>query len=232
MNQAIAQKRHQWQPFQGIGLTSDRIRMRMVETLVENGTISNALVAEVMRTVPRHLFIDEALHSRAYEDISLPIGFSQTISQPSTVATMTQWLLSDKSYLSKVLEIGTGSGYQCAVLALLSEQVYSVERISWLHNRSNAVLKGLGLDNVQTFLGDGFDGLLAHGPFDAIISAASPDQLPVNLLEQLSENGRLIMPIGQANKQKLHGFIKTAQGIEENILGGAAFVPMLPGVQF
>ena len=181
---------------QGIGMTSQRTRNRLVTRLYQAG-IKNEAVLKVMAHTPRHLFVEEALASRAYEDTALPIGYGQTISHPYTVARMTELLLDTQPIPQKILEVGTGSGYQAAVLAGLVQEVYSVERIAALHERSKRLLKALDYANIYAYLADGSWGLTAKAPFDAIIVTAAPDEVPQSLLEQLSIGGQLIIPVGQ-----------------------------------
>jgi len=214
---------------QGLGMTSQRTRNRLVDRLIDKG-ISGSSVLEVMRLVPRHLFLDEAMASRSYEDTALPIGYGQTISQPWVVAKMTQWLLDSDKPVSKVLEIGTGSGYQTAILSLLVNEVYSVERIQPLSERAQRTLAKLDLSNVQFSLSDGHWGWPEQAPFDAIISAASPAELPLELINQLKVGGRLVMPIGDS-EQLLYGYVKTERGITKTCLGEVMFVPMKTGVE-
>lgn len=212
---------------QGLGMTSQRTRNRLVERLIELG-VDDYDVLNAIRVTPRHLFLDEAMGSRAYEDTALPIGFSQTISQPWVVAKMTSWLFKNGP-LYKVLEIGTGSGYQAAILSLLAKHVYSVERIEPLLNRAKTVLSTLELRNIQFSLSDGHWGWKEYQPFDGMISAASPAKVPEELLSQLSENGRLVMPIGETH-QLLYGFIRTSTGYHQECLGEVLFVPMKTGL--
>ncbi|MBD3755327.1 MAG: protein-L-isoaspartate(D-aspartate) O-methyltransferase [Gammaproteobacteria bacterium] len=212
-------------------MTSQRTRDRLIRRLIDLG-ITDETVLQAMRVVPRHCFLDEAMGSRAYEDTALPIGYGQTISQPIVVATMTQWLLADRKQhpMQRVLEIGTGSGYQTAVLALLVEQLFSVERIAPLLFKAQAALQKLDLHNIEFNLNDGHWGWSSRAPFDGIISAAAPDKLPEELIEQLKEGGRLVMPIGQ-QEQLLYGYIKTSTGVKETCLGEVLFVPMKQGVE-
>ncbi|WP_246261734.1 protein-L-isoaspartate(D-aspartate) O-methyltransferase [Thiomicrorhabdus cannonii] len=216
---------------QGLGMTSQRTRDRLIRRLIDLG-ITDETVLQAMRVVPRHAFLDEAMGSRAYEDTALPIGYGQTISQPIVVATMTQWLLADREQhpMQRVLEIGTGSGYQTAVLALLVKQLFSVERIAPLLFKAQAALQKLDLHNIEFNLNDGHWGWSSRAPFDGIISAAAPDKLPEELLGQLKEGGRLVMPIGQ-QEQLLYGYIKTSTGVKETCLGEVLFVPMKQGVE-
>ena len=179
----------------GIGMTSARTRDRLVERLKAQG-IRSSEVLEQIRAVPRHLFVDEALASRAYEDTALPIGLGQTISQPFVVARMTEALLADAEGDLRVLEIGTGCGYQTAVLAPLVKQVFSVERIPELHARARQRLRDLDIYNVQLRRGDGWLGWPKYGPYDRILVAAAADELPPKLLEQLAPGGTLLMPLG------------------------------------
>uniref|UniRef100_UPI000571FD6A protein-L-isoaspartate(D-aspartate) O-methyltransferase n=1 Tax=Hydrogenovibrio kuenenii TaxID=63658 RepID=UPI000571FD6A len=208
-------------------MTSQRTRNRLVQRLIDNG-INDSEVLNAIRVTPRHLFLDEAMATRAYEDTALPIGYGQTISQPWVVAKMSSWLFQNGP-LYKVLEIGTGSGYQTSILSLLAKHVYSVERIEPLLQRAQNVLGRLQLNNVDFTLSDGHWGWPKHQPFDGMISAASPAKVPEELLEQLAENGRLIMPIGE-DTQYLFGFIKTSTGIKEECLGEVLFVPMKTGL--
>ncbi|WP_319379695.1 protein-L-isoaspartate(D-aspartate) O-methyltransferase [Thiomicrorhabdus sp.] len=214
--------------YQGVGMTSQRTRNRMVNALIEQG-IEHPQVIEALRQVPRHLFLDEALASRSYENTALPIGYGQTISQPWVVAKMTQWLLEAGS-VSRVLEIGTGSGYQTAILALLVDHVYTVERIMPLSEKARQTLSSLQLDNIEYAISDGHWGWAERAPFDAIISAASPDELPPELLEQLKVGGRLILPIGN-ERQGLYGYEKTLSGVRKTKLADVLFVPMKQGVE-
>lgn len=179
----------------GIGMTSQRTRERLVERLRTQG-IHDESVLRAMRDTPRHLFVDEALASRAYEDIALPIGQNQTISQPYIVARMTQALLA-AGPVQKVMEIGTGSGYQTAVLAGLVAQVYTVERIEPLLRTARTRLQELGARNVHFKLADGGEGWTEHAPYDAIIVTAAAAQMPRALMEQLADPGRMVLPVGQ-----------------------------------
>lgn len=212
---------------QGLGMTSQRTRNRLVQRLIDNG-VNDSEVLNAIRVTPRHLFLDEAMATRAYEDTALPIGYGQTISQPWVVAKMSSWLFQNGP-LYKVLEIGTGSGYQTAILSLLAKHIYSVERIEPLLQRAQNVLGRLQLKNIDFTLSDGHWGWPKNQPFDGMISAASPAKVPEELLEQLAENGRLIMPIGE-DTQYLFGFIKTSTGVKEECLGEVLFVPMKTGL--
>ncbi|MFT5208798.1 MAG: protein-L-isoaspartate(D-aspartate) O-methyltransferase [Flavobacterium sp.] len=210
----------------GVGMTSERTRGRLVTRLRDQG-IRDELVLDVIRSTPRHVFIDEALAHRAYEDTALPIGFNQTISQPYIVAKMTECLLADGP-LTRVLEIGTGSGYQTAILAQLVEKVYTVERIQGLHERAKEHLKLLSVRNVQFKHDDGNIGWGDRGPFDGIIVTASPRHIPEGLLSQLTQGGRLVIPVGDT-KQQLKLVTKTHEGYETEILEDVNFVPLLGG---
>ncbi len=180
----------------GIGMTSQRTRNRLIERLREQG-IRNEAVLQVMSKTPRHLFVDEALASRAYEDTALPIGHGQTISQPYIVARMTELLLEGENPPRKVLEVGTGSGYQAAVLAALVDKVFTVERIEPLYRATRELLHALGYRNIHTVLSDGSWGVAREAPFDAIIATAAPETVPPALLEQLAIGGKLIIPVGK-----------------------------------
>lgn len=213
----------------GIGMTSQRTRERLIQRLRDQG-IENDRVLDVMRTTPRHLFVDEALASRAYEDTALPIGFSQTISQPFTVARMTEALVTNFD-AKKVLEIGTGSGYQTAVLAQLVDEVFTVERIQGLQQRARKVLRELRLSNIRFKYDDGNMGWEEQAPFDGIIVTAAPKEIPETLLHQLAQGGRMLIPSGESGKQVLRIIVKTNDGFEESILENVQFVPMLGGRQ-
>ena len=212
---------------QGIGMTSLRTRSRMIDRLFEQG-ITNDSVLEIMRETPRHIFIDEALASRSYEDTALPIGFSQTISQPYIVAKMTELLLSENSP-SKVLEIGTGCGYQTAILAQLVDQVYSVERILPLQKKARKNLLDLQLRNVHLKHSDGGWGWDDHAPYDGILVTAAPPEIPKKLLEQMAIGGIMIIPIGRKTGQVLQKVIRTETGYDIEALEPVRFVPFLTG---
>ncbi len=212
---------------QGIGMTSQRTRARMVERLRKEG-ITDESVLEAMGSVPRHLFVEEALASRAYDDDALPIGFSQTISQPYVVARMIQALRAGRE-LGKVLEVGTGCGYQAAVLARLATEVYSIERIAPLLAKARANLRGLRLANLRLKHADGSLGLPEAAPFDSIILAAAARQLPQALLRQLAPGGRIIFPFG-SSEQVLRLVERTRAGFSETTLDAVRFVPMQAGV--
>ena len=211
----------------GIGMTSARTRDRLVQRLREQG-IANAAVLERIRNVPRHIFVDEALGSRAYEDTALPIGFGQTISQPYIVARMTEALL-EAGAVNNVLEIGTGCGYQTAVLAPLVRRLHTIERIEPLLARAKERLKELGIRNVRFRHADGALGWKAQAPFDGILVAAAPLTVPESLLKQLRVGGRLLVPIGPEGEQDLVRFTRREQGVQRESLGAVAFVPLLGG---
>ena len=213
---------------QGIGMTSQRTRARMVERLRKEG-ITDETVLVALGTVPRHLFVEEALASRAYDDDALPIGFSQTISQPYVVALMIQALRAGRE-LGKVLEVGTGCGYQAAVLAQVATEVYSIERIAPLLAKARANLRELRLPNLRLKHGDGNLGLPEAAPFDSIILAAASARLPRALLQQLAPGGRMILPFG-SSEQVLRLVERTRSGYSETTLDAVRFVPMLMGVE-
>jgi protein-L-isoaspartate(D-aspartate) O-methyltransferase len=210
----------------GIGMTSARTRERLIGRL-RNAGISDERVLEAMRTVPRHLFIEEALAHRAYEDTALPIGLGQTISQPYTVARMTEILIVGNP--QRVLEIGTGSGYQTAVLCALKLDVFSIERLEPLHKAARRSLQQAGLRNYRLQLGDGFLGWPEYGPYDAILIAAAAPTVPPALLDQLAPHGRLVMPVGNAERQELILVRRTAEGDVTEKLEIANFVPLVRG---
>ncbi|MCF6258220.1 MAG: protein-L-isoaspartate(D-aspartate) O-methyltransferase [Gammaproteobacteria bacterium] len=214
---------------QGIGMTSQRTRDRLVRRLQEEG-INNQRVLEVIRSTPRHIFVDEALASRSYEDTALPIGHGQTISQPYVVARMTAALL-ESGPLNRVLEVGTGSGYQAAVMAPLAGEVYSVERIRPLLDLARERLEELQLRNVRLKHSDGSWGWPEFAPYDAIIATAAPEQVPEALLQQLAIGGRLVMPVGPQGVQELVLLTRTPEGVERQVLDKVSFVPMLGGTQ-
>jgi protein-L-isoaspartate(D-aspartate) O-methyltransferase len=211
----------------GVGMTSQRTRDRLISILKQN-KINNEAVLNVMATMPRHLFVDEALASRAYENISLPIGHGQTISQPYMVARMTELLL-EGGKVNKVLEIGTGSGYQTAILSRLIPSVYSVERIKPLLNRARKKFRLLKLNNILTQYSDGGWGWPEKAPFDAIIVTAAPEELPMSLLEQLVDGGKLIIPIGKKGHQELLFFQRVGNKFMKKSLEKVSFVPLLSG---
>jgi len=209
-------------------MTSMRTRERLVKRLQDEG-IKNVRVLDAIRSVPRHIFVDEALATRAYEDTALPIGHGQTISQPYIVARMTEALL-DSGPLEKVLEIGTGSGYQAAILAAVATHVYTLERIKPLLLQARQRFQELKLRNIRTHYADGTIGWQDQAPFDGIIATAAPEQVPQALLEQLKPGGRLIIPIGQQGLyQQLTLITRNEEDYEQQVLEDVSFVPMLPG---
>ena len=210
----------------GIGMTSQRTRERLIQRLVDQG-VSNLAVLDIIRSTPRHLFLDEAMAHRAYEDVSLPIGFQQTLSQPYIVARMTELLLA-AGPRERVLEIGTGSGYQTAVLAQLVGEVYSVERIKPLQQKARQRMRQLKLRNVHMNHADGGMGWPERGPFDGILAAAAPERIPEELLRQLAPGGRLVIPVGGDN-QHLQVVDRTSEGFATEIVEQVRFVPLRPG---
>jgi protein-L-isoaspartate(D-aspartate) O-methyltransferase len=212
----------------GIGMTSARTRERLVQRLMEQG-VKNPAVLDRVRNVPRHLFVDEALASRAYEDTALPIGFGQTISQPYIVARMTEALL-EAGPVSSVLEVGTGCGYQTAVLAALVPKIFTIERIEPLLARAKQRLKDLGIKNVRFRHGDGYEGWKTQAPYEGILVAAAPMTVPEALLQQLAVGGRLVMPVGAEGKQELMRITRREHGFEQQRLGTVSFVPLQAGV--
>ena len=210
----------------GIGMTSRRTRERLIARLREQGVADNA-VLDAIRATPRHLFLDEAMAHRAYEDVALPIGFQQTLSQPYIVARMTELLLANGPR-ARVLEIGTGSGYQTAILAQLVDEVYSVERIKSLQLKARQRMRQLKLRNVHMNHADGGMGWPERGPFDGILSAAAPEQIPEELLRQLAPGGRLVIPVG-GQTQQLQMVDRTADGFETRVVEPVYFVPLRPG---
>jgi len=209
----------------GIGMTSQRTRERLVQRLREEG-IRDERVLESIRRVPRHLFVDEALASRAYENTALPIGHGQTISQPYIVALMTERLMAG-GRLKKVLEVGTGSGYQTAVLANLVDELYTVERIEPLMKQARRRLRELGHRNVQVKLSDGSWGWKEHAPYDGIIVTAAPAAVPQSLIEQLAPGGRLVIPVGGPAMQELLLIQNTDKGVVQERLELVNFVPLV-----
>jgi len=210
----------------GIGMTSQRTRERLIQRLVDQG-ISDTAVLDVMRITPRHLFLDEAMAHRAYEDVALPIGYQQTLSQPYVVARMTELLLA-AGPVSRVLEIGTGSGYQTAILAQLVTEVFSVERIKALQQKARQRLRKLKVRNVQLDHADGGMGWPECGPYDGIVVTAAPERIPEELLTQLAEGGRMVVPVGR-DSQHLQVVSRTAGGFETEIADAVFFVPLRPG---
>lgn len=211
----------------GIGMTSMRTRERMVGRLKEQG-INNHKILDAMRNTPRHLFVDEALASRVYEDTALPIGYNQTISQPYIVAKMTELLLASGP-LAKVLEIGTGCGYQTAVLSQLVDYVYTVERIQPLQKKAKNLIWSLKHKNISYLHSDGGWGWPDHAPFDGILVTAAPPEIPEMLLRQLAVGGVMVIPIGHAGGQELQRVMRNASGFEVEILESVNFVPFLSG---
>ncbi len=212
----------------GIGMTSQRTRDRLITRLEEKG-IKNVRVLEAMRMTPRHLFVDEALASRAYEDTALPIGHKQTISQPYVVARMTEAILKD-GIPEKVLEVGTGSGYQAAILAAIVKEVYTVERIEPLYQQARRRAMEMGLRNIRFKLSDGSWGWESYAPFDAIVVTAAPKEIPQALIDQLDVNGRLVIPVGKTSEvQDLLLLHKTYEGLKQERLDLVSFVPLIQG---
>ena len=212
---------------QGIGMTSQRTRDRMATQLQALG-IQDQRVLAVMRKVPRHLFVAEALASRAYENTALPIGLGQTISQPYMVARMTE-LLIEGGVPENVLEAGTGSGYQSSILASIIPRVFSVERIRPLQERAKKTLTDIGFRNISFKHSDGGWGWKACGPYQGILAAAAPAEIPLNLLEQLEVGARLIIPIGEEGKQMLQRVTRTESAYEVEVIEPVSFVPFLKG---
>lgn len=214
----------------GIGMTSARTRERLMLRLKEQG-IRNPEVLNAIRSAPRHLFVDEALASRAYEDTALPIGFGQTISQPFIVARMSEALL-EAGRPEKVLEVGTGCGYQTLILAGLVAQVFTVERLAALQQRARRTLGKLGIRNVRFKHADGGWGWPQHAPYDGIVVTAAPDEVPPALPEQLAVGGRLVIPVGGARVQQLMLITRQdAQHFSRQVLDRVSFVPLVAGVE-
>jgi protein-L-isoaspartate(D-aspartate) O-methyltransferase len=211
----------------GIGMTSQRTRERLLGRLIDQG-ISSMDVLDVIRSTPRHIFLDEALSHRAYEDVALPIGHNQTISQPYVVAKMTEALLKSGP-MDSVLEIGTGCGYQTAVMAQLAKTVSTVERIKPLLDRAKKNLKLLKLRNINYRHGDGSAGWINNGPYDAIITTAAPRQVPRELFEQLKDGGRLVIPVGGDDQQELQLITRHGKDFTAEVLESVRFVPLLIG---
>jgi protein-L-isoaspartate(D-aspartate) O-methyltransferase len=213
----------------GVGMTSQRVRDRLIERLRENG-IRDERVLNAIRTVPRHLFVDEAFATRAYEDTALPIGHGQTISQPWVVAKMTEALFADGAQPAKVLEVGTGSGYQAAILAALGVEVHTVERIGELLRTARKRFRTLGL-NVRSKHDDGRIGWPENGPFDAIVVTAAAPALVDALSAQLAPGGTLVAPVGGSGSQSLLCLRKDADGVvSQSNLAPVVFVPLLSGL--
>lgn len=217
---------------QGIGMTSLRTRARMVERLRQEG-IRDERVLAALDSVPRHIFVEPALAHRAYEDTALPLILGQTISQPFVVARMCELLLAGRPSLGKTLEVGAGCGYQAAVLATLTKDVYAVERIGPLLARARENLRQLRMGNVRLKHADGNLGLPEAAPFDTIILAAAAAQVPSKLLDQLAPGGRLVLPLGSSNgaDQVLSLIERGPDGFVENRYDAVRFVPLLPGVE-
>jgi len=211
----------------GIGMTSQRTRDRLIMRLKEQG-IESTDVLSVMKDLPRHLFVDEALASRAYEDTALPIGHGQTISQPFIVAKMTEVLLQGIAK-EKVLEVGTGSGYQTAVLSRLVDRVFSVERISPLQNQARERFYQLKFNNIKLKHSDGSWGWEENAPYDGIIVTCAPEEVPQELLRQLAPGGRLVIPVGGSSGQSLRVIDRNGSTFEETELDAVSFVPLLSG---
>jgi protein-L-isoaspartate(D-aspartate) O-methyltransferase len=216
----------------GIGMTSARTRERLIERLKSEG-VKNLAVLDRIRAVPRHLFVDEALASRAYEDTALPIGFGQTISQPFIVAVMTEALLegTEGKKLTRVLEVGTGCGYQTAVLAPFVQHVYSVERIQPLLQRARSKLAELRISNVSLRHADGWHGWRSQAPFQGILAAAAPAHVPPELCEQLAEGGRMVIPIGMRGRQVLVRVTREGAEFHREELMAVSFVPFVEGTE-
>lgn len=212
---------------QGIGMTSQRTRERLIQRLMDQG-ITRFEVLEAIRSVPRHLFVDEALAHRSYEDTALPIGYGQTLSQPYVVARMSELALA-QGRPKKVLELGSGSGYQTAILASLVDEICAIERIKPLLERARKQLRALRVRNVRLRHGDGLEGWASEAPFDLILGAAAPEHLPTQLLEQLAPGGRLILPVG-GERQQLMMVTATPEGYVEEVIEEVNFVPMVRGV--
>ncbi len=210
----------------GIGMTSQRTRGRLIERLRDQG-IRDEIVLAAMNAVPRHIFVDEALASRAYDDVSLPIGFGQTISQPYIVARMIE-VMRNGATLNRVLEVGTGCGYQAAVLAQVARDVYSVERVQPLYERAMGYMQELKIQNVILRYADGNNSLPAAAPFNGIIVAAAAMHVPQALLDQLAVGGRMVLPLG-AQEQFLYLIERDAEGYRETRLEAVKFVPLLTG---
>jgi len=208
-------------------MTSQRTRERLIQRLMDQG-ITQFEVLEAIRSVPRHLFVDEALAHRSYEDTALPIGYGQTLSQPYVVARMSELALA-RGRPKKVLELGSGSGYQTAILASLVDEICAIERIKPLLERARKQLRALRVRNVRLRHGDGLDGWSSEAPFDLILGAAAPERLPTQLLEQLTPGGRLILPVG-GERQQLIMVTATAEGYVEEVIEKVNFVPMVRGV--
>ena len=208
-------------------ISSDQ--QNLILSRLKSQGITDTSVLDIMSTMPRHLFIEPALKNRAYDDDALPIGFSQTISSPYIVAKMTQ-LLIEEDNMGKVLEIGTGCGYQTAILAKLFTHVTTIERIKPLQQKTENLLKKSEYKNIKFVYGDGFDGYHANAPYDAIIMTASPSDIPEKLVSQLTSNGRMVLPLNMNGKQKLFRVKNTKNGVFKKEVDDVLFVPMLEGV--
>ena len=213
----------------GSGLTSLASREKLIDELKRLG-IKNSEVMNLISHMPRHLFIDTALANRAYENVSLPIGFKQTISQPYMVARMTE-LIHETDSMNNVLEIGTGSGYQTSLLSMLFKKVTTIERISSLHEKSKKNLLQLGFKNISFVLGDGHLGYSPNSPYDAVIITAAAESIPDNLISQISEKGRIVLPLIDNKNQKLVKLKNTKNGIIKKTVEDVFFVPLLPGIE-
>lgn len=218
-------------PIQGLGLDSQAVRQAMVRKLAAQG-IGHPLVLEAMGTVERHRFVDSALVNQAYEDTSLPIGLGQTISKPNVVARMLELLMHGHSQpIGRVLEIGTGCGYQAAVMARLAREVYSIERLRGLHEKARTNLRPLRVPNLHLLLGDGMLGYAAGAPYMGIVAAAGGEAIPQAWIDQLAVGGRLVAPAAlQPGRQQLVVIDKTAKGLTQTVLEPVHFVPLKSGV--
>lgn len=209
-------------------MTSLRTRRRLIARLREHG-IDNERILVAMEETPRHLFLDEALAHKAYEDTALPIGQNQTISQPFIVALMTEMVLNSDITVKKILEVGTGCGYQTAILAQFANWVFSIERIGALQQQARALLPKLGYHNISYLNADGAAGWPSNQPFDGILVSAAPLEVPAQLIEQLAVGGRLVIPVGTSDSQRLRIITRTATGFDEQLRNAVRFVPMLSG---
>ena len=216
----------------GVGMTSERTRERLIARLRAQGIKNEAVLAR-LRETPRHVFVDEALASRAYEDTALPIGFGQTISQPYVVALMTAALVDARpsgSKLARVLEIGTGCGYQTAIVAGFAQHVYSIERVSPLAQRARKTLAELGVRNVSIRYADGYQGWRSQAPFQGILVTAAPEDVPPELTAQLDEGGILVIPIGRHGSQMLTRITREGEELRRESLLPVSFVPLIKGM--